>query len=164
MAGMEHTTTSVRDQLRRAGLRVTGPRQAVLEWLDKHPHATADQVGNGVRDRDRPVSTQAVYDVLDACAKAGLVRWIEPAGHPARYERRTGDNHHHLVCRVCGRIEDVDCVVGDQLCLAPSDDRGYDLDEAEVVFWGLCRACSGAQAGATGPTTTESPHHKEAQR
>lgn len=138
---------SAHDELRQAGLRVTGPRRAVLEWLTDHPHATADQVGRGVRERIGSVSTQAVYDVLLACAGAGLVRWIEPAGHPARYERRTGDNHHHLVCRGCGRIDDVDCAVGEAPCLAPSEQHGYRLDEAEVVFWGLCRDCSAQPEG-----------------
>lgn len=133
---MPQSNASVRAQLREAGLRVTGPRLAVLEWLAEYPHATADQIGSGVRNRIRSVSTQAVYDVLSACVEAGLVRWVEPAGHPARYERRAGDNHHHMVCRGCGRIEDVDCVVGAQPCLTPGDDRGYELSEAEVVFWG----------------------------
>ncbi|AYY13970.1 transcriptional repressor [Actinobacteria bacterium YIM 96077] len=152
---MPHGNTSVHDELRQAGLRVTGPRVAVLEWLEGHPHATADQVGTGVRERLGSVSTQAIYDVLVACSTAGLVRRIEPAGHPARYERRVGDNHHHLVCRECGRIDDVDCAVGDQPCLVPSEAHGYDVDEAEVVFWGICRDCSraAASAAATGTTT-----------
>ncbi|MGH3838636.1 MAG: Fur family transcriptional regulator [Pseudonocardiaceae bacterium] len=131
----------VSDQLRRAGLRVTAPRQSVLQWLAEHPHATAEQIRSGVVQRLGSVSTQAVYDVLAACTTAGLVRRIEPAGHPARFERRTGDNHHHLVCRSCGRTEDADCAVGVWPCLTPSDDRGYVLDEAEVVFWGLCSTC-----------------------
>lgn len=159
---MHHNDTSVRDQLRQAGLRVTGPRQAVLEWLAEYPHATVDQVGHGVRHRIRSVSTQAVYDVLDACAKAGLVRRIEPAGHPARYERRTGDNHHHLVCRGCGHIEDVDCLIGSSVCLTPNDDRGYQLEEAEVVFWGLCLDCSNAKALETPAPSTDLSHHEEA--
>lgn len=158
---MPQSNTSVRGQLRQAGLRVTGPRLAVLEWLAEHPHATADQIGKGVRERIRSVSTQAVYDVLDACARVGLVRWIEPAGHPTRYERRTGDNHHHLVCRSCGRIDDVDCAVGTQACLAPDNDRGYELDEAEVVFWGMCLDCS-QTAPDTASRSTGSPHHEEA--
>jgi Fe2+ or Zn2+ uptake regulation protein len=141
---MPQDEVSVHQQLRATGLRVTGPRQAVLEWLADHPHATVDEIGNGVRDHFRAVSTQAVYDVLAACAEVGLVRRIEPAGHPARYERRTGDNHHHLVCRNCGRVEDVDCAVGAQPCLTPDDDRGYDLDQAELVFWGMCPDCSSA--------------------
>ena len=132
---------SLRRRLRAAGLRVTAPRLAVLEWLAGHPHTTADQVTTGVREQIGSVSTQAVYDVLGACVRADLVRRIEPAGHPARFETRTGDNHHHLVCRGCGRTEDVDCVVGAAPCLEPSDDHGYRVDEAEVVFWGLCADC-----------------------
>ncbi|HVE96178.1 MAG TPA: Fur family transcriptional regulator [Pseudonocardiaceae bacterium] len=131
----------VSDQLRLAGLRVTAPRQSVLQWLAEHPHATAEQIRSGVRQRLGSVSTQAVYDVLAACTRAGLVRRIEPAGHPARFERRTGDNHHHLVCRSCGHTEDIDCAVGARPCLTPGDDHGYVLDEAEVVFWGLCPTC-----------------------
>lgn len=139
---MPQGNISAQDELRGAGLRVTGPRKAALEWLADHPHSTADQIGTGIRRRIGSVSTQAVYDVLFACAGAGLVRWIEPAGHPARYERRTGDNHHHLVCRGCGRIDDIDCAVGVAPCLDPNDDHGYQLEEAEVVFWGRCRECA----------------------
>ncbi|OXM70668.1 MULTISPECIES: Fur family transcriptional regulator [Amycolatopsis] len=139
---MPHQSSPVRDQLKAAGLRITAPRVAVLEWLAGHPHATADQVAAGVRDVLGSVSTQAVYDVLGACTNAELVRRIEPAGHPARFERRTGDNHHHLVCRGCGRAEDVDCVHGAAPCLQPSNTAGFVVEEAEVVFWGLCPACS----------------------
>lgn len=138
---MPHDTMSVSDELRRAGLRVTVPRTAVLEWLTEHPHATADQIASAVRQRLGSVSTQAVYDVLGVCGDAGLVRRIEPAGHPGRYERRTGDNHHHVVCRWCGRTQDVDCAVGARPCLVPDQDHGYAIDEAEVVFWGLCPDC-----------------------
>jgi Fe2+ or Zn2+ uptake regulation protein len=127
--------------LRDAGLRVTRPRVAVLDALAEHPHATADVVARAVRRRLSKVSTQAVYDVLAVCVDAGLVRRIEPAGSSARFERRTGDNHHHLVCRSCGRTTDVDCVVGARPCLTPNDDSGYALDEAEIVFWGLCPDC-----------------------
>jgi Fur family ferric uptake transcriptional regulator len=137
--------------LREAGLRVTMPRQAVLTWLAQHPHSTADEIGAGVRERFGVVSIQAVYDVLAACTAAGLLRRIEPAGHSARFERRVGDNHHHLVCRRCGRTEDVDCVVGARPCLAPVDEQGFTIDEAEVVFWGVCPSCSkaaGSPAGA----------------
>jgi len=136
--------------LRAAGLRVTMPRQAVLTWLAGHPHSTAEAIGTGVRERSGAVSLQAVYDVLAACTAAGLVRRIEPAGHSARFERRAGDNHHHIVCRGCGRTEDVDCVVGERPCLIPVDDHGFVVDEAEVVFWGLCPTCAadGAVAGS----------------
>jgi Fe2+ or Zn2+ uptake regulation protein len=127
--------------LRAVGLRVSTPRRAVLAWLAEHPHSTADAVGAAVRRHVGSVSTQAVYDVLAACADAGLLRRIEPAGHPARCECRVGDNHHHLVCRRCGRVEDVDCVVGGRPCLTPGDDRGFAVDEAELVFWGACSTC-----------------------
>jgi Fe2+ or Zn2+ uptake regulation protein len=127
--------------LREAGLRVTKPRVAVLDVLTDDPHATADLVARKVRAKLGKVSTQAVYDVLAACVDAGLVRRIEPAGSPALFEIRTGDNHHHLVCRVCGRTTDADCVAGVRPCLTPSDDAGYAVDEAEVVFWGVCPNC-----------------------
>ncbi|MGH8504287.1 MAG: Fur family transcriptional regulator [Gammaproteobacteria bacterium] len=136
-----YTLRSARDALRGAGLRVTAPRTAVLMWLSEHPHATADHIRSGVRGRLGSVSTQAVYDVLAACTGAGLVRRIEPAGHPARYECRAGDNHHHLICRSCGRTEDVDCAIGARPCLTPSETCGFDIDEAEVVFWGHCPRC-----------------------
>jgi len=128
-------------RLRDAGLRVTAPRLAVLAVLADHSHATADVVGRLARERLGRVSTQAIYDVLAACTEAGLVRRIEPAGSPARFEIRTGDNHHHLVCRSCGRVTDVDCAVGTRPCLTPRDGAGYRVDEAEVVYWGLCSDC-----------------------
>ncbi|WP_216217032.1 Fur family transcriptional regulator [Amycolatopsis aidingensis] len=146
---MAHQDHPVRERLKAAGLRVTAPRVAVLEWLAGHPHTTADQVAVGARELLGSVSTQAVYDVLGACAGAGLVRKIEPAGHPARFETRTGDNHHHLVCRGCGRTEDVDCVHGPAPCLSPSEQAGFAVDEAEVVFWGLCPDCAAAARNAT---------------
>ncbi len=132
---------SPKGALRAAGLRVTRPRIAVLDVLVEHPHATADLIANEVRAKLGAVSKQAVYDVLAACTDAGLVRRIEPAGSPALFETRTGDNHHHLVCRVCGRTTDVDCATGIGPCLTPSEDAGYALDEAEVVFWGVCPEC-----------------------
>ena len=122
-------------------MRVTAPRYAVLEWLAEHPHATAEEVRAGTQERLGTVSRQAVYDVLAACVETDLVRRIELAGHPARFERRTGDNHHHLVCRWCGAIEDVDCAVGARPCLTPSGDRSFTVDEADVVFWGSCARC-----------------------
>lgn len=137
--------TSRRDgpaaQLRAVGLRVTAPRVATLDWLSGHPHSTADQVADGVRARLGSVSTQAVYDVLHVCAENGLLRRIEPAGHPARYETRTADQHHHVVCRVCGRTEDVDEVVGADPCLDVPNQSGFVVDGSEVVFWGLCPEC-----------------------
>jgi Fur family transcriptional regulator, stress-responsive regulator len=130
--------------LRSAGLRVTRPRRAMLMWLAEHPHSTADAISAGVREIFGAVSTQAVYDMLGACTAAGLLRRIEPAGHPARFERRVGDNHHHLVCRRCERTEDVDGVVGAQACLTLAPGQGFTVDEAEVVFWGVCLACMAA--------------------
>ncbi|RSD09582.1 Fur family transcriptional regulator [Amycolatopsis eburnea] len=133
--------SDVTTALRAAGLRVTAPRRAVLGWLAGHPHSTVDEIGTGVRAELGAVSTQGVYDVLGACAAAGLIRRIELPGHPARFERRAGDNHHHVVCRSCGRTEDVDCVVGAAPCLTPDDAHGFLVDEAEVVFWGVCPGC-----------------------
>lgn len=135
--------TDPNELLRVAGLRVTAPRVATLRELDRHPHASADSVAASVRDALGAVSTQAIYDVLRVCTDSGIVRRIEPAGSPARYELRIGDNHHHLVCRTCGAVDDVDCTVGTRPCLEPSDDRGFAVDEAEVVFWGLCPVCQG---------------------
>ncbi|MDN2495350.1 transcriptional repressor [Nocardia nova] len=130
-----------RERLRAAGLRVTGPRVAVLEAVAAHPHSDADRVAAAVRQQLGSVSTQAVYDVLHACVGAGLLRRIEPAGSPAWYETRIADNHHHLVCRNCGTVVDVDCAAGRAPCLDPSDAHGFTIDEAEVVFWGLCPQC-----------------------
>ncbi len=129
------------DQLRSRGLRVTRPRLAVLEVLAGGGHLEVEEIVAKVRGRLDSVSVQAVYDVLSALARAGLARRIEPAGSPARYEARTGDNHHHIVCRGCGMVADVDCAVGEAPCLDPSVTHGFELDEAEVTFWGLCPAC-----------------------
>jgi Fur family transcriptional regulator, stress-responsive regulator len=130
------------DLLRARGLRVTRPRLAVLEVLERsRGHLDVEQIAIQVRQRLDTVSTQAVYDVLSALSRAGLARRIEPAGSPARYESRVGDNHHHVVCRGCGEIADVDCAVGEAPCLTPSQAHGFVLDEAEVTFWGLCPAC-----------------------
>jgi Fur family ferric uptake transcriptional regulator len=131
----------VRELLQEAGLRVTGPRVSVLRALTDRPHAAADTIADAVRDKVGAVSTQAIYDVLRACSEAGIVRRIQPAGSPARYELRVRDNHHHLVCRTCGTVGDVDCAVGDAPCLEPSTDLGFVVDEAEVVFWGICPVC-----------------------
>ncbi len=133
--------------LRAVALRVTRPRVAVLTAVYAHPHADTDSIIRAVR-RDLPdVSHQTVYDCLHALTAAGLVRRFEPAGSVARYESRVGDNHHHLVCRVCGQITDVDCAVGATPCLTASDDRGYALDEAEVIYWGRCPDCAAASGG-----------------
>ena len=133
------------DRLRAAGLRATAPRAAVLATLEdalpSGAHLSAADVVERVRGRRGAVSVQAVYDCLDALTAAGLVRRIEPAGHPALFEARVGDNHHHLVCRTCGTAEDVDCARGDAPCLHPEDDNGFVIDEAEVIYWGLCARC-----------------------
>jgi Fur family ferric uptake transcriptional regulator len=131
--------------LRGADLRVTRPRVAVLNAVYENPHADTESISAVVREELGKVSTQAIYDVLRALTSAGLVRRIEPAGSVARYESRVGDNHHHVVCRSCGAIDDVDCATGDAPCLTASDDHGYSIDEAEVVYWGLCPDCSTAQ-------------------
>ncbi|WP_222264091.1 Fur family transcriptional regulator [Modestobacter marinus] len=128
-------------QLRTAGLRVTRPRMSVMDVLATHPHVDAETIVTVARAAHPSISPQAVYGVLKALVGGGLARRIEPAGGPARYELRVGDNHHHLVCRECGVVVDVDCVVGAAPCLAPSDTAGFVVDEAEVVFWGLCAGC-----------------------
>ena len=127
--------------LRSRGLRVTRPRLAVLEVLAAGGHLEVEEITQRVRQRLESVSTQAVYDVLGALSRAGLSRRIEPAGSPARYEARVGDNHHHVVCRGCGEIADVDCAVGSAPCLDPATAYGFEVDEAEVTFWGLCPTC-----------------------
>jgi Fe2+ or Zn2+ uptake regulation protein len=129
------------EQLREAALRVTGPRVAVLTEVMAHPHADVDTLTARVRARLGSVSTQAVYDVLRALSAAGLVRRIEPAGSPARFEARVGDNHHHVVCRTCGEIADIDCATGSAPCLEASNTNGFIIDEAEVTYWGICPAC-----------------------
>jgi Fur family ferric uptake transcriptional regulator len=137
--------------LRNAGLRVTASRLAVLSAVADGTHLTADQVALAVRGRVGTISIQAVYDVLAALTRAGLTRRIEPAGSPARYETRVGDNHHHVVCRACGAVSDVDCVVGEPPCVLPTDSSSFVIDEAEVTFWGLCPTCQ----------TTSDPLEKE---
>ncbi|MEU2350630.1 Fur family transcriptional regulator [Modestobacter sp. NPDC049651] len=129
------------DRLRTAGLRVTRPRLAVLGVLTEHPHVDADTIATAARAVHPSISPQAVYGVLRALVEGGLARRIEPAGAPALYELRVGDNHHHLVCRECGAVADVDCVVGAAPCLSPSETAGFLVDEAEVVFWGICADC-----------------------
>jgi Fe2+ or Zn2+ uptake regulation protein len=140
------TGTDYEDMLRGASLRVTRPRLAVLAAVHDHPHAETDSIIGVVRTELGDVSTQAVYDVLRALTDAGLVRRIEPAGSVARYESRVADNHHHVVCRSCGAVADVDCAVGHTPCLTASDDHGYSIDEAEVTYWGVCPTCSTARS------------------
>lgn len=149
---MSSTSTDYSAQLRMADLRVTRPRLAVLEAVHARPHADTETILSAVRTRVPDVSRQAVYDVLNALTAVGLVRRIQPLGMVARYESRVGDNHHHVVCRACGVIADVDCAVGDAPCLTPLDDDnaldGFELDEAEVIYWGLCPDCSTADSGS----------------
>lgn len=133
--------TNPADLLREHGLPVTAQRIAVLRAVSGRPHATADDIAVDVRDGIGAISRQSVYDSLAILAEKGLIRRIEPAGSPARYEARTGDNHHHLICRTCGKTTDVDCAVGHAPCLNASTDSGFLIDEAEVIFWGTCPDC-----------------------
>ena len=132
--------------LRDAGLRVTRPRVAVIAALSQAPHSEVDRIAADVRAELGAVSTQAVYDVLRALTDVGLARRIEPAGSPALFEMRVGDNHHHVVCRQCGAVADVECAHGSAPCLTASNDHGFTIDEAEVTYWGICPGCAAAQA------------------
>ncbi len=159
----ERTTADFEALLRGHGLQVTAQRLAVLRALAAAPHLTADDVDKAVRAEIGAVSRQAVYDALTAFTDKGLVRRIQPAGSPARFERRVGDNHHHLICRACNRTVDVDCAVGETPCLTAADDRGYEIDEAEVIYWGRCPDCLAAGHARTGgprvdPATEEDRH------
>lgn len=145
-----------KQELRSASMRATSGRLAVLRALESAPHSSADQVFAMISDDLPGTSPQAVYMVLNDLARAGLIRRFEPAGSAALYERRTGDNHHHLVCESCGAVRDVDCVVGQAPCLTPGGgglDGGFAVREAEVTFWGLCRECQRARAMAPAPPT-----------
>lgn len=134
--------------LRRHGLLVTAQRLAVLRAVSGRPHSTADDIDKVVRAEIGAIAHQTVYDALAALTDKGLLRRIQPAGSPARYEDRVGDNHHHLICRACGRMVDVDCAVGATPCLAATDVAGYEIDEAEVTYWGHCPTCQQAAEGA----------------
>ena len=142
------------DLLRRHAVQVTAQRLAVLAAVSRRPHGTADDVARAVRAEIGVISRQAVYDALAVLAEKDLIRRIQPAGSPTRYEDRTGDNHHHLICRACGRMVDVDCAVGAAPCLTPADDSGYQIDEAEVIYWGHCPEC---RDRATAQDQTEQP-------
>ena len=130
--------------LRQHGLQVTAQRLAVLRAVSDRSHSTADDIDKLVRAEIGAISRQAVYDALAVLTEKGLLRRIQPAGSPARYENRVGDNHHHIVCRNCGSMSDVDCAVGDAPCLTAADDLGYEIDEAEVIYWGHCPECAAA--------------------
>jgi Fur family ferric uptake transcriptional regulator len=152
--------TSVDDEalLRRHGMNVTAQRLAVLRAVSDRPHSPADDIYVAVRAELGAVSRQAVYDSLAAFTDRGVVRRIQPAGSPARYENRVGDNHHHLICRTCNQMVDVDCAVGDTPCLTAADDAGYEIDEAEVIYWGRCPECV---AAASRPPSDQYPSTQE---
>jgi Fur family transcriptional regulator, stress-responsive regulator len=133
--------TGPSDLLRQRGIQVTAQRLAVLRAVSSEPHITADAVADAVRAEIGAISLQSVYDALSVLVTEGLIRRIQPAGSPARFEDRVGDNHHHLICRICGRVVDVDCAVGKAPCLTAHDDNGYQIDEAEVAYWGRCPDC-----------------------
>jgi Fur family transcriptional regulator, stress-responsive regulator len=148
--------------LRERGIQVTAQRLAVVRAVAGQPHITADSVAEVVRTEIGAISLQSVYDTLGLLVAAGLIRRIQPAGSPARFEDRVGDNHHHLICRTCGRVVDVDCGVGSAPCLTAADDRGYEIDEAEVAYWGRCPDCV-AQSRAA-PHAIRQPDHAEDSR
>ncbi len=158
--GVPATSESERDferMLRAAALRVTRPRLAVLTAVHERPHADTDSIIGAVRTELGEVSHQAVYDVLRALTEAGLLRRFQPMGSVARYEARIGDNHHHVVCRTCGAIADVDCAVGYTPCLTAADAAGYEIGEAEVIYWGRCPACAAAHASNESPRQETDP-------
>jgi Fe2+ or Zn2+ uptake regulation protein len=130
------------DLLRQRGIQVTAQRLAVFRAVARQPHVTADAVAETVRADIGAISQQSVYDALGLLFAEGLIRRIQPAGSPARFETRVGDNHHHVICRLCGRMADVDCVVGSAPCLTAADDNGFAIDEAEVIYWGRCPECA----------------------
>jgi Fur family ferric uptake transcriptional regulator len=152
--------------LRERGIQVTAQRLAVLRAVTAQPHATADAVADAVRTEIGAISRQSVYDALGLLVSEGLLRRIQPSGSPARFETRVGDNHHHLICRTCGRVVDVDCAAGPAPCLTPIDDRGYEIDEAEVAYWGRCPDCvkpsrAAARARSAGnPAGRPRPHRR----
>ncbi|MHB1173421.1 MAG: Fur family transcriptional regulator [Lacisediminihabitans sp.] len=151
--------TVFEQELRDAGLRVTSGRVALLEALDGRPHSDAETLFRALRETLPGTSIQSVHNVLGDLTSARIIRRIEPAGSPARYERRVDDNHHHLVCTSCGTITDVDCVVGHAPCLVPSDNAGYAVQAAEVTFWGLCGRCQTKEAADHGIRLSTAPQH-----
>ncbi|RAV18380.1 transcriptional repressor [Mycolicibacterium sp. GF69] len=151
---------SAEDKLRAAGLRVTRPRLAVLAELADRPHTDVETITAGVRKRLGTVSTQAIYDVVHALTRVGLLRRVEPAGMRTIYEVETGDNHHHLVCRGCGAIVDIACATGEAPCLQASEDQNFCIDEAEVTFWGLCPACRAVSTETPNRTIDRTEHRR----
>ena len=159
--------TDQAELLRQRGIQVTAQRLAVLRAVSAHPHVTADAVAETVRTEIGAISLPAVYDALSVLVADGLLRRIQPAGSPARFEDRVGDNHHHQICRVCGEMNDIDCAVGSAPCLVAGDDKGYEIDEAEVVFWGRCPDClAETRASATheSPSARRSPDSARGRR
>ena len=158
-------TVDPADLLRERGIQVTAQRLGVLRAVAGQPHITADQVAEIVRAEIGAISLQSVYDALGVLVAEGLLRRIQPAGSPARFEDRVGDNHHHLICRVCGRVVDVDCAVGSAPCLKARDDNGYEIDEAEVAYWGRCPDCLGkARAGKRRTAAAKPPKIRSTKR
>lgn len=147
------------DLLRSSGVHVTAQRLAVIRAVRTRPHATADAIAETVRSELGTISRQAVYDALAMLAEKGIIRRIQPAGSPSLYEDRVGDNHHHLICRHCGKTVDVDCVHGAAPCLTASDSAGYDIDEAEVIFWGTCPSCRRGKKPSGKPSVGPRPIH-----
>jgi Fur family transcriptional regulator, stress-responsive regulator len=154
------TSADVDALLRSHGLQVTAQRLAVVRAVSSRPHSTTDDIDKVVRAEIGAISRQAVYDALGILTEKGLLRRIQPAGSPARYEDRVGDNHHHLICRSCGRMVDVDCAVGDTPCLTAADDSAYEIDEAEVIYWGRCPECVAATSTGKKPQTNRATEEK----
>jgi Fur family ferric uptake transcriptional regulator len=152
------------DLLRQHGVQVTAQRLAVLRAASAHPHSTADELAEAVRAEIGAISRQAVYDALAVLVDKGLLRRIEPAGSPARFEHRVGDNHHHLICRTCGQIVDIDCAVGSAPCLDPEDAQGYQIDEAEVIYWGYCPECVATSTASSPSKQKKQPPSEEDRR
>ena len=155
-------TTDPAQLLRQRGMQVTAQRLAVLRAVAGQPHITADGVADVVRTEIGAISLQSVYDALGVLVAERLIRRIQPAGSPARFEDRVGDNHHHLICRICGRLVDVDCAVGSAPCLSAADDRGYEIDEAEVAYWGRCPDCLAQPRAPSRSRSTDTPTRKPA--
>jgi Fur family ferric uptake transcriptional regulator len=150
------------DLLRERGIQVTAQRLAVLRAVASQPHVTADGVADAVRAEIGAISLQSVYDALALLVSERLIRRIQPAGSPARFEDRVGDNHHHLICRDCGRVVDIDCAIGSAPCLTALNDMGYEIDEAEIAYWGRCPDCLGKSTAP--PTSTHAPTHRRRRR
>ena len=151
-------TDGVDQLLRQHGVQVTAQRLAIMRAVSSHPHATADELADDVRSLIGSISRQAVYDSLGVLVDRNLIHRIQPAGSAARYEARVGDNHHHLICRACGTTFDIDCAVGAVPCLTADDDHGFEIDEAEVIYWGRCPACRNVAAPAVARSATK-PNH-----